>query len=164
MSFRKALFLLCLVASTACLAAAYGMIGGWWGTGLVILPCVLPLIHRRTPARWLPPAYLGSMVCAAAVAAVMGATPHLTLPGSVLALAAWDLMNQDRAMAAGGYEKKHARSLARALSLGLLAAEGGLTVSLPLPFPVMLLLAILLVFSVSRVFRLLAREKRLRER
>ncbi|HYW83798.1 MAG TPA: hypothetical protein VFB30_11110 [Spirochaetia bacterium] len=158
MSFRKALFLLCLAASTACLAAAYAMIGSGWGTGLAILPCAFPLIHLRIPARWLPRAWLVSALCAAAVATASGATPHLMLPGAVLALAVWDLMNQDRAMAGTGCEKKHARSLALALCLGLLLAEGGAMLSLPLPFPVMLLLVILLVFSLSRVFRALTRD------
>ena len=171
MSLRKTLFLFFLTGSTVCLAAAYGMIGSWWGAGLVILPGLFPLTRRPVAGRWLPPAYLSCMLGAAAIGIVAGATPHLMLLGAILALAAWDRMNLDRAMAGSGrahsdarFEMKHARSLALALGLGLLAAEGGLTVSLPLPFPVMLLLAILLVFSVSRVFRLLAREKRLRER
>jgi len=153
MSLRKAVFLLCLASSTACLAVAFGIVGSWWGVGLAILPCVFPLIHGRIPARWLPRVYLVSMFCAAAVGMVTGATPHLILPGAVLALAVWDLMNQDRAMAGSGCEKKHARSLSLALCLGLLVAEGGLMVSLPLPYPIMLLLVILLVFCVSRVFR-----------
>jgi hypothetical protein len=155
MFFRKALFLFCLGASTACLAAAYCLIGSWWGAGLAILPCAFPLIHMRTSTRWLPRAYLVITLCAAAIGILTGTTPHLVLPGAVLALAVWDLMNQDRAMAGSGCEKKHARSLALALCLGLLVAEGGTMVSLPLPFPVMLLLVILIVFCLSRFLRTL---------
>jgi hypothetical protein len=160
MSFRGTLFLLCLAASTACLAAAYGMIGSLWGAGLVILPCAFPLIHLRIQARWLPRAWLVSVLAAASVGMASGVTPHLLLPGAVLALAVWDLMNQDRAMAGTGCEKKHARSLALALCVGLLLAEGGAMLSLPVPFPVMLLFVILLVFSLSRVFRALTETAR----
>jgi len=160
MSFRKTLFLLCLAASTACLAAAFGMVGRWLGACWVILPGLLPLFHKKLPARWLPPAYLSGMLCTAAVGLFAGASPHLVLPGAALALAAWDLMNLDRAMAgsecahsARRFEVKHARSLALALGLGLLSAEGGIVLSLQLPFPIMLLLVILVVFSLSRVYR-----------
>jgi hypothetical protein len=160
MSFRKALFLMCLAASTAFLAVAYCLVGLWWGACAVILPGVFLLFHGKIPGRWLPPAYLSSMLCAAAVGLWAGASPHLMLPGAALALAAWDLMYLDRAMAgsggahaAGRSEMKHARSLALALGLGLLSAEGGIALSVRLPFLIMLLLVILLVFSLSRVFR-----------
>ena len=160
MPLRKALFLLCAAGSTACIAAAYGMTECWWGAGLVVLPCVFPLVNRRIPGRWVPHAYLWSMLCAAAIGVVAGAPARLVLPGAVLALAAWDLVNRDRAGAGSGRERKHARSLALALGLGLLLAEGGMMVSLPIPFPLMLLCVILAVFSLNRVFRLLTMDSR----
>ena len=165
MSLRKTLFPLCLAASTACLAVAYCLVGRWWGACAVILPGVFLLFHGKIPGRWLPPACLSSMLCAAAVGLFSGASPHLMLPGAALALAAWDLVYLDRVMAGSGgahaarrSEMKHARSLALALGLGLLSAEGGIILSIQLPFPVMLLFVILVVFSLSRVFRLLAQE------
>jgi hypothetical protein len=165
MSLRKTLFLFCLVASTACLAVAYALVGSWQGACAVVLPGLFPLFHRKIPGRWLPPAFLSCMLCAAAVGLFAGASPHLMLPGAALALAAWDLMNLDRVMAgsgsahsAGRFEMRHARVLALTLGLGLLLAEGGIVLSVPLPFPVMLLLVILVVFSLSRVFRVLVRE------
>lgn len=168
MSFRKVFLLLCLIASAACLAAAYCLVGRWWGACAVVLPGVLPLLRNKIPGRWLPPAFLSGMFCAAAVGLFAGASPHLMLPGAALALAVWDLLSLDRSMAGSGsahaarrFELKHARSLSLALGLGLLSAEAGIALSLPLPFPVMLLLAILVVFSLSRVFRSLARESRL---
>jgi hypothetical protein len=163
MSLRKILLLLCLAGSTACLAVAYILAGHWWGACAVILPGALPLFHRKIRGRWLPPAYLAGMFSAAAIGLYSGASPHLMLLGAALALAGWDLMNLDRAMAGSGsaqtsgrLETRHARSLALALGLGLLSAEGGIALSLPLPFPIMLLLVILVVFSLSRVFRALS--------
>jgi hypothetical protein len=165
MSLRKILLLLCLVASTAFLAVAYVLAGHWWGACVVILPGVFSLFHRKIRARWLPPAYLAGMFSAAAVGLYSGASPHLVLVGATLALAGWDLMNLDRSMAGGGsvhaagrFEMRHVRSLAVALGLGLVLAEGGIVLLLRLPFSVMLLLVILLVFSLSRVFLILARE------
>jgi hypothetical protein len=160
MAFRKTLLLLCLVASAACLAVAYCLVGRRGGACAVILPGVVCLFRSRIPGRWLPPAFLSSMFCAAAVGLIAGASPHLMLPGAALALAAWDLMILDRLMTGSGsvhaarrLEMKHARSLFLALGLGLLSAEGGSLLSLRLPFLVMLLLVICVVYSLSRVFR-----------
>jgi hypothetical protein len=163
---RRGLFLLCLVASTACLATAYGGVGSWWGASLVTLPGLFSLFHRKFPGHWLPPAYLSSMLVFAAGGILAGASVQLMLPGACLALAAWDLMNLDRSIgggrhaeAAGPLERRHAGTLAVALGIGLLVAEAGLVLSFTIPFPVMLLLVILDFFSLGRVSRWLSRRK-----
>jgi hypothetical protein len=147
-----------LAASVACLAAAFAAAGVWIAVCLVPLPGVLMLFHAQARGGWAASVFLAAMVCAAAVAAVVGAPALLVVPGAALALAAWDLAELDRFLRDGRSRnaevggdgraehtlvKRHALSLIQALVLGLLAAGGGLVLSLPIPFALLLLLVIL---------------------
>ena len=159
MQVRRILALLCAAASAASLAAAYCMIGAWWGAGPAVLPCLLPLVHNRKPVRWLPHLYLACALCASAAGILAGAAPQVMRAAAALALAAWDFMNLGVARMGRSAGKRHVRSLALALGLGVLAAEGGAMLSMTLPFPIMLLLVVLIFFCLIRAFRSFAADR-----
>ncbi len=170
-----------LAASVACLAAAYVEIGLGPAACLAALPGALLLLPAKARGGWAAHVFLAAMVCAAAAAAVAGAPALLVVPGGALALAAWDLAEHERFLrdgdgAAGPGEsphtdrrpgrydrveeqemKRHVVSLAKAFALGLLAAGGGLALSLRIPFALMLLLVLLDLGCLVYALRLLRR-------
>jgi hypothetical protein len=178
---RRLSLLGALAASVACLAAAFAAAGVWIAAGLVMLPGVLMAFHAKARGGWVASAFLAAMACAAAVAAVVGAPALLVVPGAALALAAWDLAELDRFLrdgrlrsaeepagstkerpAGGGRAenalvKRHALSLIQALALGLLAAGGGLVLSLQIPFVLLFLLVILDLACLGYVLLLFGR-------
>ena len=105
-----------------------GLPGFWVPACLVPLPGALLLFHRRIRDGWAAPLFLVVMMGAAAAGAMVGASAFLLIPGAALALAAWDLVDFHRFVRGGrspqpaaALEKRHALSLAKAISLGLLA-------------------------------------------
>jgi hypothetical protein len=151
-----------LAASVVCLAAAFGTAGLWVPACLVPLPAVLLLFHRRIRGGWAAPLFLVVMMGAAAAGAMVGASAFLLIPGAALALAAWDLADFHRFVRSGrspqpaaALERRHALSLAKAISVGLLAAVGGASLALRIPFIVMFLLVILDLLCLGLALRAL---------
>ena len=96
MSFRKALFVICLMISVLCLAAGYGIAGYWVGAAIAIL---------MAPAWWLAQKYaslptvcLSVIVGLAVVGTLIGCSLAWMIVGSAAALAAWDLLFLDSAL------------------------------------------------------------------
>jgi hypothetical protein len=105
------------------------------------------------------------MFLIAAVGILQGASAILALPGAGFALAAWDLMNLDRAMAGSTptrstvrFQKRHAWALALSVAVGLLLGEAGLALAFRVPFPVMCLLVLLDIVCLTQVFRLMRKD------
>jgi hypothetical protein len=161
MSLRKALLLFSLMVTTVCLAGGYTLVGSWIGAGLAFLPPLAMLFYKKLLAPWLPPAFLCSAVCLAGAGLFEGTAPFLMILGVIAALAAWDLVNLDRLLAKSAssqaieaIERAHLRSLALALSLGVILAGSGLLLTLQVPFIWLFLLVAFDVFALDRVYRL----------
>jgi hypothetical protein len=159
MNPRNILLSVCLIVSTACLIAGYGLAGQWIGVVLAILSGLAWLPARKYQALWLPHLCLFASVGLAVSGQLTGASPVLMICGSGLALAVWDLIFLDSALGTntseeqtGRYENSHLHSLALALGSGLLAAFLGGWLNLRIPFVVMLLLVALILFGFERIW------------
>jgi hypothetical protein len=162
MPLRRLLCLACLLAALTCLAGGYIMAGHQSVAGAALLPIAALWFVRRYPAAWLPSACLVSLVCLAAGGLFTRAPALLMISGATAALAAWNLVNLDRAVTGSPpsetvvrLEQKHLFTLAAALGLGLLMAAAGKLLAFQIPFVLLIVLVMLDLFSLDRMFRYL---------
>lgn len=163
MSLRTAFSLVVPIACTTCLAVGYIMIGQWSGFMLALLALLAWLVARHKPET-MPPSF--ALVFSTGIAAggvLAGAAPLTMILGTVLALASWDLvllyhsLSGSSSSSAGTltlFEKAHLRYLALALGSSLLVVVTGRLLHFQIPFAVMVLLAIIAVFSLDRILRM----------
>ena len=157
MALRKTFFAFCVVVSALCLTAGYAIAGHWFGMVMSIITGLAWLLARKYPASWLPPICLLGSVCLAVAGRLTGSPPLLTICGSGIALAVWDLLLLDAALGSNiseeqthHYENKHLQSLVLALGSGLFVAFLGRLLTLQTPFVLLVLFVALAVFSLDR--------------
>ena len=157
MSFRKTLFVICLIISVLCLAAGYGIAGYWVGAAIAILMAPAWWLAQKDPASSLTTVCLSVSVGLAVVGRLIGCSPAWMIFGSTAALAAWDLVLLDSALGnhSSGeqnhrYENKHLQSLLLALGFALLAIVVGRFVNIQLPFVVLLFSIAFILFGLDR--------------
>ena len=153
----------CMYASLAAAAACLGL--GWIGAGNLwlalagIIPFVGMLLARKPSLAWLAPVSLLIFVGLAVLGVFLGASPVWMVVSVVAALAAWDLVNFERAIGKNSHphlEIRHLQVLFAALGLGLLAALAGRAVQFSLPFILMLALILLGLYSLDRLSHFLS--------
>lgn len=112
---------------------------------------------------WLSSFYLLLLVGGAAAGALLGFHPALILAVAALALISWELLAQridwrsgDRLPSLKVPLWAHIKVLMISAGSGLLLAEGGLLVHISLPFGIVVLAVLLILFSFSRFYRLIA--------
>jgi len=161
MPFRKILRLVCSIAATLCLSVGYMALGDWLAL-LVWLTLAVWLLAWRKSSRGLSIFALLLDVSLSAGGLVSGARPELMLISAALALASWDLSlwnmalaGNDRPDSQSSLAYSHITSLALAVGLGLLAALAGRLLRFQLPFVVMVLLVLLVLFGIDRLWRAL---------
>ncbi|HEX2995242.1 MAG TPA: hypothetical protein VHP14_10475 [Anaerolineales bacterium] len=159
MAPRKILFAACLLVSTLCLAAGYGIVGKWVGTVIAVITSLTWLLARKYPTSGLPFICLLASVCMAVVGQLAGSPPLLMICGAGVALAVWDLLLLDVALEGNSsdeqtrrYENKHLQSLILALGSGLFVAFLGRLFTLRIPFVMLVLFVALAAFSLDRVW------------
>jgi hypothetical protein len=159
MSLRKTLFGVCLLVSVICLAAGYGISGGWIGVVAAIITAPAWLLARKFPDSGLPFICLLLSICLAVVGILNNAPSMMMICGGGFALAAWDLVFLDYALKSTSsdentslYEKNHIQSLALALVSGLLIVFVGRYLRLETPFILMLAFIGLVLFGCVRVW------------
>lgn len=157
MSISKTLFVVCLVISSLCLTAGYGIAGHWIGAVIAIIIGLTWLLAQKYPASGLPLVCLLMSVCLAVVGQLTGSPPLLMICGSGVALAVWDLLFLDDALGSNSsgeqtrrYGNKHLQSLALALSCGLTAAFVGRLISFQIPFVILMFFVALAAFGLDR--------------
>lgn len=159
MSLRKVFFVLCLITSVFCLTAGFG-IAGWWA--LAVLSGLLGpgwLLAQKYPGAKLQSVCLLASVGFAVVGILIGSPAIWMVLGATMALAVWDLLLLDAAVGKRSsveqtrhYENSHLRSLALALSVGLVVSLFGHLISIQIPYVVMLLSSAVLLFALDRVW------------
>jgi hypothetical protein len=157
MSFRKVLFVMCLIISLLCLATGYGIAGYWVGAAIAMLMGPAWWLAQKYPYSSLPSACLSMSVGLAVVGSLIGCLPLLMIFGSAAALAAWDLIfllsavgNNSSGEQNRRYENRHLQSLLMALGFALLAIALGRFVNIQLPFIVLLLSLAFILFALDR--------------
>jgi len=159
MSLRKTPFYVCLIVSVLCLAAGYGIAGQWVGAGAAILTGLAWLFARKHPASWLPLICLLASAGLAVIGRLTGSPALLMICGAGVSLAAWDLLFLQDAMGNDPFgeqtrqhEKRHLQSLALALGSGLFLACLGRSLDFQIPFAIVVLFIVLVLFGLDRVW------------
>ena len=164
MLLRRTLSLACPIMCTLCLAAGYAANG--WGIGLLAgasTGLAWWLAHKR-PATSLPLAAFVISIAWGAAGLLASAPSLLMILSATFALASWDLVLFDHALADNPisstatialFQNRHYRSLALALGLGLLIILIGRTIQVQISFVIMGLFVLLALFSIDRIWRAL---------
>jgi hypothetical protein len=125
------------------------------------------LLARKYPNSALALVCLLASVSLAVAGTLIGAPSLWMIFGSTFALAAWDLLLLDSSLgnnSPGGqtrqYENKHLQSLMLALGLGLLAILPGRLLDVQIPFIVLMLFVIFMLFALDRVWGYIKRSGR----
>jgi hypothetical protein len=164
MSLRRSLFVICLIGSVLCLAAGYGVAGQWLGVTLAALTGPGWWLARKYPASGLPLVCLLASVGLAIAGRLSGSPAGWMILGSALALATWDLLLLDAALGNPSsmeqtcpYETGHIRSLVLAVGGGLVVTLLGRLLNVQVPFLVLILFIIFILFALDRVWGYLKR-------
>ncbi len=164
MTPRRALFLVCLVISTACLGGGYAQVGLWPGAVAALLPAAGFLYAGKNRADWVPRLCLVGDTGLALAGVLENAPAVLMIAGLATALACWDLVNLENTLMTASQEaserqieKQHLQWLCLALGLGLSLAAIGTLVTLQIPLIVVVLLVVVDVVSLNFVTRYLGR-------
>jgi hypothetical protein len=162
MSPRRTLFIICLIVSVLCLASGFWIAGQWIGAVIAILIGPAWLLARKYSASRLPHICLAGTVGLAVIGRLTGSPPVLTIVGSALALAAWDLLildsalgNKESAEPTRQYENGHIQSLTLALSAGLVVALLGRLLSIQIPFIVLLFCVAFILIALDHIWGLI---------
>ena len=153
-----------LVISNGCLAAGYLAAGFWLIIPVLLAIFLLWLTVRRKSAFWSASILLLASVLLAAIGITIGLSLILMIIACSAALISWDLIQfNDRMVESSSHtadallEKYHMQALAYAASAGLLLALIGSSISLNLPFAVIILLALTtvggLIFGLQSMMR-----------
>lgn len=164
--FRDYVFYGSLALSVICLAAGFFLIGQWTGSACAAMVGLLWFLSRRRTIRWLPHVFLILSLAASAAVILSGGYPLLGMAGSVFALLAWDvhhligdLLGTPQKETIGRFEHRHLRSLVLALGAGFLIASVGRMIRLQLPFILLFVIVLLILFGFDRLWSQLARNK-----
>jgi hypothetical protein len=159
MSLRKSIFAACLISSTFCFTAGFGMGRQWIGVIASIIVGALWLAARKYPSSWLPFICLLASQGLAIAGCLSRVFPLWMILGSGISLAVWDLTLLNAALGESAfakqtqrYENKHIQSLMLAVGAGLLIASLGRFLHLQLPFVVLLLFVALFIFGMDRAW------------
>lgn len=158
---RNLPFWLSLVAALALLAVGAAAARNWV-YALSILPiAILDGLSRRFGWSWCPAALLLAYIALAAGGLFIGISPALGIAGAAAALFHWELSEPlakgsraDELPLAGLFYRQRLRYLGISTAMGLLLAELGLVLRVDLPFAGAILAAVILLFSIYRLFLL----------
>ena len=164
MSLPKILSFVCPVSCAACLAIGFALNGQGITLVIALLSLLIWLLARQRPATVSPSVALIVSVGIAAAGLFARASSVLMILSATLALASWDLVLLDHALADNPisstqtlalFQNRHYQSLALALGSSLLIAALGQLIHFQIPLVMMILLVILTLFSLDRVWRIL---------
>ena len=121
-----------------------------------------PQFSRKTFKRtWLSSLILSLSVIAATYGVLTGASPEIMISGTALALFIWDLLRQivyrrkDEKLRAPIFPNRaHVQLLIFSVGTGLMLAEAGSQIQIPVPFGVVILAALLILVSLFRFYQL----------
>lgn len=156
MTRQRLLKLGTLTAGVICLMAGYGLAGRW---GLLAAAGLVWLMGILTDG-WSTVVFV-VLVGLAMGGISIGVWPLPMIFGATLALASWDLANWENFVAGGlpdettaWLERRHHIYLALALGSGLLISIIGQMITFQIPFGVLVLLIVLVLFGVDQIWRL----------
>ena len=159
---RETISRLCQVAAILLLAGGFGLAKSW--TGVILTFAILPFgwIVRRYQRKWFASMMLVTYVGIAVYGLLSGVSAYLAIAGISAALAWWELEDRiphssesSTPSISDRYEKVHLSRLGLAISIGLIVAEASLFLKFQLPFGVVFVVTLLVLFSFYQLYRLL---------
>lgn len=156
---RNILFFACLIILTICLAAGFLVTGQQAGVLIAVSTGIFWYVARKNEFAWLPHLCLLASVSQAVIGVLTGFPPLLAIFSSAMALAVWDLLFLNTALGSTPsgeqtrrYENSHLQSLALAVVFGITAGGLGRLLNLQIPFILLALFAVLILFGLDRVW------------
>jgi hypothetical protein len=159
MTKRKFFFLTCLILSTLCWLGGYAFNNLWPGTVFSLILGLIWLLawsHSSSPQALF--CLIASIILGGA-GVILGLMPWLMICGAAAALGAWDLLSLNLTLGKLTvstenklYENQHLKTLGLTLGAGLLIALLGELLSFQIPFFVLLLLVVGLIFLLERIW------------
>lgn len=146
------IFSICLIISTGCLAVGYIFAGYWLILFIVPLIIIMWVFTNKQSAFWPASSILLVFVILATVGIIAELSPVLMTISCTAALACWDLLLFKNSVTEISHknnnlvlEKYHLKSLALAISVGLILSLIIANISLHLPFIVIVFLALVII-------------------
>jgi len=150
MRIRSIALTISLIISTGSLGAGYILAGYWQILPVFFLLALMWILSKKQPVFWPASGFLFVYVILSAIGVIINLSLGLMIVGCIAALASWDLVQFNRSMAETSLastdpllEKYHLSSLVVASALGLVLALVGSSISLRLPFVVILALVLI---------------------
>jgi len=146
------------------LVSGFGIAKIWLGVIIILIMIPYWSITRHLQRKIYSWVSLVIFVGVAACGLLSNASSYLMVAGVSSALACWELEDQlPKSMISSipsvtsSCEKYHLKILAIAISTGLIVAEAGLFLKLTLPFGLVFLAAVLVLFCIFQLFSLFKR-------
>jgi hypothetical protein len=157
MSLRKIFFIICIVITALSLATGFEIAGKWILALIAVLLAPAWLFAQKYADTWLPFLCLLTSAGLAVVGILIGSSSLWMFLGSGFSLAVWDLLLFNAALGNNPsgeqtrlYEIKHIQSLALALSFGLLLVFLGRLFTIQIPFALLILFILSVLFGLDR--------------
>jgi len=162
-NLTKDLFLFFSFATSIILGAGYGMAGLWTIDILILFLFAFPFFAHKFNWNWVFSVALLTNTFLAALGMVLGAPSFLMIAGAVTALGSWELSNTEKKFKeiyshplSIAYQKYRVRLLGISLGSGLVVAEIVQFMQFKLPFIVIYLLIIMILYCFYQIHRLLS--------
>lgn len=155
-------FLINTLASSILLGTGYQIAGKWFANLVILLLLVLTYLSIKFNWKWAFSIFLITNSILAIVGILVGAPSFFMIAGIATTLASWELstnqkQNREICLHAqfDAYEKNRIRLLLFSIGSGMIVAEIVLLVQFQLPFIIIFLLAIIILFCFFQISRLL---------
>ena len=159
---QNKLFWVCLISSTLCLVAGYGLSGRWEGLLIVLGIAISWLLLSKRYVQWLPSFLLLVYIAAAAAGLLAGLAPILMIAGVTTALGSWEtqqfhqnLKGDRQHELARLLQKRHDTWSGLAVFLGLLLPGAGLYLHFHFSFGILALITLVAIVGLYRTFHIL---------
>lgn len=162
MSPQRIILIICMAASSICIAAGYAFIGQWIGVALTFIAGIIWLYARKYPSSDLPEIGLVLSVGLATAGLLWRSQAVLMLCGSCFALASWDLVSladelqkSSNEIQTKRFENKRLHSLMLALGGGLAPSLAGRLLHFQINFVVLLIFVGLVILGLDQIWLLI---------
>ena len=141
---------ICLILSTGCLVLGYIMAGYWQIFPLFLVMPIFWIYTKKQTVFWAASSLLLMYLILAAVGILIDLSVALMIIGCTTALASWDLIQFEQSIIENAMLKKyHLRSLALAVSAGIMLSFVSVYIKLQLPFGVVAFLTLAAILGLT---------------
>jgi hypothetical protein len=160
--YQRILFLVVLFCSTCFFTVGFALLNFWWNELVMLISVVLFIIGDHNRNHRILDLSLVALLCVATAGIFMGVQPALMIAATTCVFFIWDMSryhyfsqkkindNTDQT-----YENNHTKMLFLSVGSGLLVAEACLLLRLTVPFGVVFLIVVVVLFSLFKFIQLI---------